>query len=107
MAGKSKEIQAAKAAAKNSTGKAKKKAWTKRTTKEKANNEVFIDEKTYKKLVNDIPKAKNITISSLVDRLGISGSVARRALEHLESEGHIKCVVHHASQKIYTRATAA
>jgi len=36
----------------------------------------------------------------------INGSLARRAIAFLEKEGHIKRVVHHHAQLIYTRATA-
>jgi small subunit ribosomal protein S25e len=59
------------------------------------------------KLTKEIPTAKLITPSVLVDRLRVNGSVARRALVYLEEVGLIKSVSKHSSQMIYTRATAA
>ena len=75
--------------------------------KDKANNAVTFDKATMDKLHKEIPTAKLITPSVLVDRLRVNGSVARRALKMLEDEGLIKCVSRHSSQLIYTRATAA
>ncbi|KAI3633143.1 hypothetical protein MIR68_008699 [Amoeboaphelidium protococcarum] len=86
---------------------AKKKKWSKGKTKDKANNAVTMDKNTMDKLMKDIPTAKLITPSVLVDRLRVNGSVARRALEYLEAQGLIKCVSKHHSLVIYTRATAA
>lgn len=59
------------------------------------------------KLVKEIPTAKLITPSVLVDRLRINGSLARKALKEMEVQGMIKVVSKHRSQLIYTRATAA
>ena len=58
------------------------------------------------KLYKEIPTAKLITPSVLVDRLRVNGSVARKAIRDLEAKGLIKLVSKHRSQWIYTRATA-
>ena len=56
--------------------------------------------------MKDIPTAKLITPSVLVDRLRVNGSVARKMLTWLEVKGLIKCVSRHGSQLIYTRSSA-
>ncbi len=56
--------------------------------------------------MKEIPTAKLITPSVLVDRLKVNGSVARKMIKYLEAKGLIKAVSHHRSQWIYTRATA-
>lgn len=75
--------------------------------KDKANNAVTFDKPTLEKLMKEIPTAKLITPSVLVDRLRVNGSVARIALKMLEEKGLIRCVSRHSSQLIFTRATAA
>ena len=47
-----------------------------------------------------------ITTSILADRLRLNGSLARKAIKLLLSEGKIKPLCEHARQSIYTRATA-
>lgn len=93
--------------ASSSGGKNKKKKWSKGKTKEKSNNAVFFDKATADKLVKEAATYKLITTSILVDRLKINGSLARQAMNHLESRGLIKKVCASASMPIYTRATAA
>jgi ribosomal protein S25 len=43
-----------------------------------------------------------ITVATLVDRLKINGSLARRALDDLEEKGLIKNVVKHSKLSIYS-----
>lgn len=66
----------------------------------------MVDKVTMEKLLKEIPTAKLITPSVLVDRLKINGSVARRALKMLEEKQLIRAVSKHSSQLIFTRATA-
>jgi small subunit ribosomal protein S25e len=80
--------------------------WSKGKVKDKANNAVTVDKNIMDKLNKEIPTAKLITPSVLVDRLRVNGSVARRAILMLEQQGLIKMVAKHGSQWIYTRATA-
>lgn len=59
------------------------------------------------RIMKEVPTYKIISQSVLVDRMKVNGSLARRAIAHLEKEGLIKRVVHHNAQLVYTRATAA
>jgi len=43
-----------------------------------------------------------ITVATLVDRLKINGSLARKALNDLEEKGQIKKVVGHSKLSIYS-----
>ena len=43
-----------------------------------------------------------ITVATLVDRLKINGSLARKALSDLEEKGQIKKVVRHSKLSIYS-----
>jgi len=72
--------------------------------KEQVNNAVLFDKATYEKLTNEAVKSKLITVSTLSDRLRITGSLARAALKELAGKGVIKAVNLHSSQVIYTRA---
>jgi len=46
-----------------------------------------------------------ITVATLVDRLKINGSLARKALNDLEEKGQIKKVVGHSKLSIYSKST--
>ncbi len=74
--------------------------------KEKANNAVTLDKPTYDKIYKEVPTYKLVTVAAIVDRMKVSGSVARQAIRELEAKGLIKKVYTHASLPIYTRATA-
>lgn len=87
-------------------GRGRKKKWSKARSQDKANHAVLFDEETYARLNAEIPKMKVITVSTLVDKLRISGSLARRALVELEGEGKIRLVTRHHNQLIYTRVTS-
>ncbi|CAH9100565.1 unnamed protein product [Cuscuta europaea] len=102
---KEKAPQTASKPAKTGGGKQKKKKWSKGKQKEKVNNMVLFDKATYEKFLSEAPKYKLITPSVLSDRLRISGSLARRAIQELLERGLIRMVSAHASQQIYTRAT--
>ncbi|KAI9597222.1 ribosomal protein S25 [Syncephalis fuscata] len=97
----------APAAVKSSGGKNKKKKWSKGKVKDKSNNAVVFDQAILDKLLKEAPTYRLITPSVLVDRLRISGSLARAALSELAEKGQIRLVSKHNSQMIYTRATAA
>ncbi|KAF8626906.1 hypothetical protein AX15_004635 [Amanita polypyramis BW_CC] len=97
----------AKAAASSGGGKAaKKKKWSKGKVKDKAQHIVNLDKALFDRIVKEVPTFKFISQSILIERLKINGSLARLAIRHLEREGHIRRIVHHSSQLIYTRATA-
>merc|ERR1712147_211899 len=86
-----------------SGGKAKKKKWSKGKVRDKLNNAILFDGPTYDKLYKEVPTYKLITPSVVSERLKVRGSLARRALQELESKNLIKLVVAHSSQMIYTR----
>ncbi|RDL35445.1 40S ribosomal protein S25 [Venustampulla echinocandica] len=89
-------------------GKAKaKKKWSKGKVKDKAQHAVILDKATSDKLYKDVQSYRLITVATLVDRLKINGSLARRCLADLEEKGQIKKVVGHSKLNIYTRAVAA
>nr|AFK38515.1 unknown [Lotus japonicus] len=97
--------QIAKAAA--AGGRSKKKKWSKGKSKEKANNAVVFDKELYDKLLKEVPTSKLITISSIIDKLRINGSLARRALRELAAKDLIRPVALSHAQFIYTRSPAA
>ncbi|GJN90894.1 hypothetical protein Rhopal_003908-T1 [Rhodotorula paludigena] len=89
-----------------SKASAKKKKWSKGKVKDKAQNAVICDKPTFDRIMKEVPTFKMISQSVLIERLKINGSLARIAIRHLEKEGHIKPVIHHRAQLVYTRTTA-
>ncbi|OXB70816.1 UNVERIFIED_CONTAM: hypothetical protein H355_011103 [Colinus virginianus] len=84
------------------------KKWSKGKSKDKLNNMVLFDEATYKKLLQEIPKARLITPSIVCERLKVNASLARQAIRFLCQNGYIKQVgEHHHAQYIYTRNPVA
>ncbi|KAI0205772.1 ribosomal protein S25 [Astrocystis sublimbata] len=77
------------------------------TVKDKAQHAVLLDKTTSEKLYKDVQSYRLVTIATLVDRLKINGSLARKCLKDLEEKGQIKPVVTHSKMKIYTRAVGA
>ena len=93
----------AKAAAPSGGGKsAKKKKWSKGKVKDKAVHAVTLDKATYDRILKEVPTFKFISQSILIERLKVNGSLARIAIRHMEKEGHIKPIVHHSAQLIYS-----
>merc|ERR1711890_30262 len=84
---------------------AKKKKWSKGKVREKLNNSVNFDQATYDKMMKEAAAYKMITPSVLSERLKITGSLARRAIQELLNAGSIKCIDKHSAQLIYTRNT--
>merc|ERR1712203_879384 len=60
---------------------------------------------TYDKLMKEVPSYKLITPSIVSERMKVRGSLARKALQDLQTKGLIRQVVKHRSQLIYTRVT--
>ena len=89
-----------------SGSKAKKKKWSKGKSRDKLNNMVLFDKATYDKLYKDVPNYKLITPAVVSERLKVSGSLARRALQELQAKRMIKLVSEHRAQLIYTRNTS-
>ena len=63
---------------------------------------VILDKATSDKLYKDVQSYRLITVATLVDRLKINGSLARRCLADLEEKGQIKKVVGHSKLCIYS-----
>ncbi|KAK9776493.1 putative 40S ribosomal protein S25 [Seiridium cardinale] len=87
--------------------KKQKKKWSKGKVKDKAQHAVLLDKQTSEKLYKDVQSYRLVTVSTLVDRLKVNGSLARKCLKDLEEKGQIKSVVTHSKMKIYTRAVGA
>jgi small subunit ribosomal protein S25e len=81
---------------------AKKKKWSKGKVKDKANNAVMLDKPTYDKLFKEVGSYRFVSVSVLVERLKINGSLARKALRELEAKGIIKPIDKHSAQQIYS-----
>ncbi|GIQ89376.1 ribosomal protein S25 [Kipferlia bialata] len=79
------------------------KKWTKaRANKDKANNPAFFTKQAeFDKLKKDAPKLSVVTVSELIRKYRISGSLARKVMTQLSEEGLIRPVLTHKRQKIY------
>ena len=87
--------------------KTKKKSWTKVKTRDKLNNDVFLDEKRWTKVSSEIPKILCITRGALCDKYKVCGSVARAMIRNLAQAGTIKRVGDHCSSfDLYTGVQA-
>jgi small subunit ribosomal protein S25e len=73
-----------------SSKKGGKKKWGKGKSKDKLENQSFIDKKTFEGIEKVITKMKVITVSILHDKYKIIGSIARRLLQAFEAQGKIK-----------------
>jgi|EP00970_Alexandrium_tamarense_P019350 small subunit ribosomal protein S25e len=85
-------------------GKGKKKKWSKGKQRDKVDNKVLFTKEQHDRLNSEVPKMKLITVSSVVEKLKISGGLARRALNQLAEEGVIRPVSVSRAQRIYTRS---
>lgn len=106
MAPKIQQSKAAKMAAAMSGGKKSKKKWSKGKVKDKAQHHITLDQPLYDRIMKEAATYKLVTVSVLVDRLKIGGSLARVALKDLESKGIIKQVIGHSKQYTYSKYTA-
>merc|ERR1711990_1037903 len=67
-------------------------SWTKVKVKDKLNNDVFLDEKRWAKMQQEIPKILCITRGALCDKYKVNGSIARAIIKALAAQGTIKRV---------------
>jgi ribosomal protein S25 len=81
-----------------------KKKWNKGKVKDKAQHVITLDQDKYDRILKDVPTYKYVSVSVLVDRLKIGGSLARVALRQLEEDGIITPILKHSKQSIYVRA---
>lgn len=68
-----------------------------------SNNAIMLDKNQYDKLFKEVGSYRLVSVSVLVDRLKINGSLARRALVELAEKGIIKEIETHHAQKIYSK----
>merc|ERR1719296_652042 len=71
-------------------GKGKKKKWSKGKSRDKVDNKVLFGKDQHERFQNEVPKMKLITVSGVVEKLKISGGLAKRALRVMEQEGQIR-----------------
>merc|ERR1712129_317584 len=91
-----------KMAAAMAGGKGKKKKWNKGKARDKVDNKVLFTKETFDRLHTEVPKMKLITVAAVVEKLKISGGLARRSLRILAEEGKIQEILK-SSTPIYTR----
>jgi small subunit ribosomal protein S25e len=84
-------------------GKGKKKKWSKGKARDKVDNKVLMSKEQSERLYEEVPKMKLITVSAVVEKLKVSGGLARRALRVLAEEKKIRPVLVSRAQQIYTR----
>ncbi|GMM41287.1 hypothetical protein FOG51_02169 [Hanseniaspora uvarum] len=106
MAPKQQLSKAQKAAAAMAGGKKSKKKWSKKSHKDRAQHAVILDQEKLDRILKEVPSYKYVSVSVLVDRLKLGGSLARVALKDLEARGMIKAVSKHSTQQIYVRASS-
>ena len=84
-------------------GKGKKKKWSKGKARDKVDNKVLMSKEQFDRLYSEVPKMKLITVSAVVEKLKVSGGLARRSLRLLANENLIRPVLLSRAQMIYTR----
>ena len=105
VATKKTKEQISKAATSSSKGGRKK--WTKGRVKDKVNNAVFFDKALFDKMLIELGKMKLITVSTVMDKLKVTGSLARKAIRFCQTKDIVKPVgEQHHSQYVYTTAAA-
>ena len=81
--------------------------WTKGKVKEKSDNAVFLDQATHDKILTAIPKiGKHISLTNVIEKFKVVGSVARILLRKAVANGSIKAAEEHSKQSLYYPAVA-
>ncbi len=82
--------------------------WTKGKAKEKVDHAVFVDKATHEKLITGIPKiGKHVSVSQVIEKYKVVGSIARMVLKQLADSGAIKSVEQHSKQGLFTPVAVA
>merc|ERR1711967_130678 len=82
-------------------------SWTKVKVKDKLNNDVFLDEKRWAKMQQEIPKILVITRATLAEKYKVNGSIARAIIKSLHAAGTIRLLGEHsASFDLYSGVQA-
>merc|ERR1739838_42669 len=107
MAPKEKKTKAQIAAAAAAGGKRGKKKWQKDKVKEKSNVGFYFDANCVKKVNNEVPKMKMITLGTLRDKLQLSGSLCKEVVRVMESQGKIERVAKKGNFYLFSKITEA
>ena len=82
--------------------------WTKGKAKEKVDHAVFVDKATYEKLITGIPKiGKHVSVSQVIEKFKVVGSIARLVLKQLSDSGALKATEQHSKQGLFTPVAVA
>eukprot|EP01083_Nonionella_stella_P187696 690315_1 len=92
------------AAALAGSRKSKKKKWAKGRVKEKKNNQAILLPADYSNAMKEIPKMKTVTVSTVSEKLRITGSLAHRLIRKLAKEGTLKKIVDSGGFLLYTKS---
>merc|ERR1711953_70842 len=94
-------------AQKGKGAKTKKKTWGKTKVKDKLDNDVFLDQKRFDKIAQEMPKILCITRGILCEKFKVNGSIARAMIKEVAARGEIKLVGDsHSKFDLYTGAKA-
>eukprot|EP00483_Globobulimina_turgida_P002486 UN02490 len=92
------------AAALAGSRKTKKKKWAKGRVKEKKNNSAILVPDDYSTAMREIPKMKTVTVSTVSEKLRITGSLAHRLIRKLAKEGTLKRIYDSGGFLLYTKS---
>ena len=93
--------------AKSASKKNPAKKWTKGKVKEKSDHAVFLDQATHDKILTAIPKlGKHISLTLVVEKFKVVGSVARVMLRKAVNNGSIRATEVHSKQSLFTPTQA-
>merc|ERR1712113_437099 len=92
------------AAALAGSKKSKKKKWAKGRVKEKKNNMAVLMPDEYQSAMRDIPKMKLVSVSTVSEKLRITGSLAYRLIRKLANEGTLKKRYDSGGFLLYTKS---
>jgi small subunit ribosomal protein S25e len=83
--------------------KSKKKKWSKGKVAEKVNHAVFLSNEGLADIMGHLIRLGNhVSVSGLVEKFKVSGSLARTLLRRAEGEGLLRRVDAHSKQALYT-----
>lgn len=69
---------------------------------------MFVDKATHEKLLTGIPKiGKHVSVSQVIEKYKVVGSIARMVLKQLTDSGAIKSVEQHSKQGLFTPVAVA
>jgi len=99
--GQKKTKDAISKAAANKKGARKK--WGKGKVKDRVDNAVFVDHEGLEKIASEVHKlGKLVTISSVIEKLKVNGSVARGLIRTLSTRGLLRKLYVNGKQWIFT-----